>query len=178
MNAPLIVTLRLDDEHQQFFNVLRATHFPAHANYLNAHITLFHHLPSNEPFIREKLLEFSNHATITLRVHELCYLGSGVAYSLRSKELQQLHAEMQDVFMPWLNTKDLLDLWPHITVQNKVTAFKAQQLFEKLQEDFIPFEIKATGINTWLYLKGPWKAIETFPFGQSAAPAKNGKKPC
>lgn len=161
---PLIVTLRLNDEHQQFFNALRAAHFPAHANYLHAHITLFHHLPSDEPFIREQLLKFSHHTTISLQVCELRYLGNGVAYSLQSEELLRLHAKMQDAFLPWLNNKDQQVLWPHITVQNKSTAFKSQQLFEKLQEDFIPFEIKATGINTWLYLKGPWKMVETFPF--------------
>src|SRR4051812_13359986 len=111
---PLIITLRLNDEHQQFFNTLRAAYFPAHVNYLHAHVTLFHHLPSDEPFIREQLLEFSHHTTISLQVSELSYLGNGVAYCLQSEELLQLHAKMQEAFMPWLNDKDQQILWPHI----------------------------------------------------------------
>lgn len=163
-HPPLIVTLRLLPEHQQFFNQLRKMHFPAHANYLQAHVTLFHHLPSSGPFIREQLIQFAKHPPISLLVNEIRHLGNGVAYSIESEELQQLHQSMQHTFTPWLNTKDQQRLWPHITIQNKATAFKAQQLFEQLNEDFTPFEITATGINTWLYLKGPWKAVETFPF--------------
>jgi 2'-5' RNA ligase len=163
-HPPLIITLRLLPEQQQFFNELRKTHFPAHANYLDAHITLFHHLPSDGPFIHEQLKEFARHPNIKLLINKICYLGNGVAYSIESAALQQLHQKMQHTFMPWLNTKDQQPLWPHITIQNKATAFKAQQLFEKLKTDFTPFEITATGINTWLYLKGPWKAVETLPF--------------
>lgn len=163
-HPPLIVTLQLRQEEQQFFNELRKTHFPAHANYLEAHLTLFHHLPSEGPFIREQLIAFAKHPPITLLVSEVRNIGNGVAYSIESKELQQLHLKMQHTFMPWLNSKDQQPLWPHITVQNKATAFKAQQLFELLRKDFTPFEIKAVGINTWLYLKGPWKAADVFPF--------------
>jgi hypothetical protein len=161
---PLIVTLGLQHDQQQFFNELRKKHFPAHVNYLDAHITLFHHLPSHGPFIHEQLAAFASHAPIRLFVNEIRHLGKGVAYSIESEELQQLHRDMQHTFAIWLNTKDQQPLWPHITIQNKATAFKAQQLFEKLSENFIPFEITATGIHTWLYLKGPWKAVETFPF--------------
>ena len=161
---PLIVTLRLQQEQQQFFNELRKTNFPAHANHLDAHITLFHHLPSNAPLIHEQLAAFARHAPIRLLINEIRHLGNGVAFSIESEELQQLHQDMQQTFTAWLNTKDQQRLWPHITIQNKATAFKAQQLFEKLSENFTPFEITATGINTWLYLKGPWKAVETFPF--------------
>lgn len=161
---PLIVTLRIEQEQQQFFNELRKTHFPAHVNYLDAHITLFHHLPSSGPFIHQQLAEFARHTSIKLLVNEIRHLGNGVAYSIECEALQILHQRMQHTFMPWLNTKDQQRLWPHITIQNKATAYKAQQLFEKLSGDFTPFEITATGINTWLYLKGPWKAVETFPF--------------
>lgn len=164
INRTLIVTLQLHPDHQQFFDVLRDTHFPAHANYLKAHITLFHHLPSHEPFIREQLEIFAQRPPITLQVNDIRHLGFGVAYSLLSEELQELHTSMQEKFTPWLKRKDQLKLWPHITIQNKATAFKALQLFEKLKADFTPFTIKATGIHTWLYLKGPWKSKDIFPF--------------
>jgi len=75
-----------------------------------------------------------------------------------------LHKRMQEAFMPWLNFKDQQEIWPHVTIQNKATAFKAHQLFEQLSADFKPFTIMATGFNTWLYLKGPWKSMETYNF--------------
>ena len=46
--APLIVTLKLDDAAQTYFNALRRQHFPPAINYLGAHLTLFHHLPGAE----------------------------------------------------------------------------------------------------------------------------------
>jgi hypothetical protein len=164
MNPPLIVTLRLEDEHQQFFNELRATHFPSHINFLQAHLTLFHHLPSEEALVFRKLQESARHKHISLHVNEIRNLGNGVAYSIQSLQLQQFHANLQRIFMPWLNSKDQELLWPHITIQNRVTAFKAQTLFERLNKDFTPFEITATGINTWLYLRGPWRLVDTYPF--------------
>ena len=53
MSNPLILTLKPDEQAQQFFNALRKAHFPAHANYLDAHLTLFHLLPdANDTVIR------------------------------------------------------------------------------------------------------------------------------
>jgi len=45
---PLILTLNFNNEVQQFFNALRKQHFPPVINYLDAHLTLFHHLPPPE----------------------------------------------------------------------------------------------------------------------------------
>ena len=163
-HRPLIITLALSDTDQQFFNVLRKTHFPSHSNYLQAHITLFHSLPSDEPFITEQLAIFAQRTTMTLQVSRLSNMGHGVAYSLISEDLQQLHVRMQEAFKPWLMKQDQQKLWPHITIQNKVTTFKAQQLYEQLQADFTPFDVKATGFNTWIYLKGPWKAVANYSF--------------
>lgn len=165
-NAPLIVTLQLEEQHQQFFNLLRKEYFPAHANYIDAHITLFHNLPSTESSIKEKLKYFANHTEINLLVSGIRNIGNGVVYTIESEELQQMHRSMQKAFKPWLIRKDRQRLCPHITIQNKVTAYKAQVLQQKLAASFTPFEIKATGISTWLYLKGPWKAVENFTFNR------------
>ena len=45
--VPLVVALKIDEQSQLFFNEKRTMFFPAHANYVDAHITLFHKLPSN-----------------------------------------------------------------------------------------------------------------------------------
>ena len=52
--SPLILTLQLDAQAFAFFNFLRQKHFPAKINYLDAHLTLFHHLPP-DPAVTEVL---------------------------------------------------------------------------------------------------------------------------
>ncbi|WP_343670732.1 2'-5' RNA ligase family protein [Chitinophaga sp.] len=160
----LIITLDLAPVDQAFFNALREKHFPAHANYLDAHITLFHKLPANEVGIPDILTKFANRNPITLEVNNVHVMGTCVAYTLVSEELRKLHEEMQTAFGPWLIKQDQQVLRPHITVQNKVTAFKAQQLHQQLSAGFTPFRIATIGFSMWKYLKGPWRLIEKYPF--------------
>lgn len=161
---PLIITLELEETHKSFFNHLRKTHFPAHANYLDAHVTLFHHLPSDQALIPEQLAFFAKREPMVLEVAGLTGIGNGVIYRIASEALQQLHAGMQEVWSPYLKRQDRQTLRPHITIQNKVTAFKASRLLEELQVGFNPFTITATGFSTWYYLGGPWRPVGFFPF--------------
>lgn len=163
----LIITLSIDAESQQFFNQLRNIHFPAHANFLDAHITLFHRLPLQQPVIEQALPRFAQHTPIKIDVNKVSHAGNWVAYALQSDALQQLHLNMQQIFAPWLTRQDAKILMPHITVQNKVTAWKAQQLYQQLQQQFTPFQLTATGLQTWLYQKGPWKVLNSYPFAAS-----------
>jgi 2'-5' RNA ligase len=164
VNYPLIITLEIDAEHKAMFNDLRRVHFPAHANYLEAHLTLFHHLPSREPAIGAALQQLSARSAMLLDVTGIKSIGNGVIYTLASDELQELHEQMQQLFAPWLKRQDQQTLRPHITIQNKVTAFKASRLTEELSATFIPFAITATGFSTWYYLGGPWRPAAYFPF--------------
>lgn len=160
----LIITLDMVQEDQAFFNALREKHFPAHANYLDAHITLFHKLPANEERIPEVLKKFSTRSVLPIEVNKVHLMGTCVAYTLVSEELKNLHEQMQQALAPWLIKQDQQPLRPHITVQNKVTAFKAQQLHEELSQHFTPFTITTTSFSTWKYLKGPWKLLDKYPF--------------
>lgn len=162
--SPLILTLRLAEPQQAFFDRKRKAHYPAYANFLQAHLTLFHHLPAAEPAIAASLIKFSKKKNITLQVTGLKNMGNGVAYHIVSRELSALHRSMQKVFAPWLIPQDKQQLWPHITIQNKVTSYKAQLLYEQLNDAFIPFEVTATGIDSWLYLHGPWMHVNTYMF--------------
>ncbi len=164
MSNILIVTLQIEEVYQVHFNTLRQLYFPAHANYLDAHITLFHHLPMGESAIIEGLMGAAARGPIILNVAGIVNFGKGVAYRLVSDDLQMLHQQLQKVFDPWLIKQDRQPLRPHITVQNKVTAYKAEQLHQLLLQDFTPFDIQVTGLQTWRYLHGPWKALETFSF--------------
>jgi hypothetical protein len=161
---PLIITLSLDKPSQDYFTELRNQYYPRYCNQLDAHLTLFHHLPSDLPGIAEILQTAVKRKVIGLQVTGVGNTGNGVAFKVVSEELLQLHKEMQLLFEPHLRSKDKTELWPHITVQNRVTAYKAKQTQEMLMKDFKPFSIQGIGLATWLYLKGPWQALDDYLF--------------
>ncbi|WP_291909476.1 2'-5' RNA ligase family protein [Chitinophaga sp. CB10] len=162
----MILTLQMEDSAQAYFNALRKAHFPAHANYLDAHITLFYKLPDEQPIIADALPELVRRPPLLLDVRGIFSFGSGCAYTAHSDELLQLHGKMQQLWRQFLPKKDQQPLHPHITVQNKVTAFKAARTKELLLENFSPFQVKTTGLHTWKYLHGPWKPLAFYPFSE------------
>ena len=168
MGKPVIVTLQLEDDAMAFFNAQRTAYFPPRINFLDAHITLFHALPQPEAAVQLALEGFAKRDIITLEVNGLRNTGNGVAYDLFSRELQALHVKMQECFQHLLVGKDKEKLWPHITVQNKVTAFKAKTLYEKLSGGMIPFNIIGTGFSVYLYDRGPWQHISDHKFTRKA----------
>ena len=162
---PLILTLELALPAQQYFDGLRKAHFPAERNYLNAHLTLFHNLPQAELSIINDIEQASGSlAPLTLCVDAIVSTGNGTAYKITSQQLSQLHNKLQKQWQQWLIPQDKQKLWPHITVQNKVSAEEAKKLQKLLKERFEPFEIIATGLSLWEYRGGPWKFVKTFPF--------------
>lgn len=165
-SAPLILTLALDAASQTLFNKLREQHFPKERNYLQAHVTLFHHLPGEE---REAIEAELRHRTLgqlplPLHVTGLRFLGRGVAYDLDNPELRQLHQQLQTTWAPWLTPQDQQRLKPHITVQNKVDPTVARALHQELTAQFTPFEATGTGLHLWAYRNGPWEKLQEFPF--------------
>lgn len=167
---PLVLTLTLDDRAATFFNNLRQRHFPAERNYLEAHLTLFHQLPGGKiDSVIATLEEVSQqYKPIDLKVKEVRLLGRGVGYPLQSNLLQQLHRQLQKRWFPLLTKQDQQKLWPHVTVQNKVTPDETKKLHEELSKEFEPFGVKGTGLHLWEYHGGPWKSIHKFAFGQLA----------
>lgn len=162
--APLILTLTMDEKAQYFFNEKRLLYFPKHINYLDAHCTLFHQLPSDEILIDHLLEAMKDRPKMDILVKGLHHIGNGVVYQLECESLQLIHKELQGHFKQWLTNQDRQTLKPHITVQNKVTAFKSQQLYQTLASDFTPFHISGIGISSWLYLQGPWQHVKDYPF--------------
>ncbi|MBC7934330.1 MAG: 2'-5' RNA ligase family protein [Rhizobacter sp.] len=156
---PLILTLLLDEQAHEYFTGLRNLHFPKHCNYLEAHLTLFHKLPAEKTIIPHTLKEICKRETIALEVIGLKSMGTGVAFEIQSPELMKLRKTLQQKFSPYLITQDRQKLWPHITIQNKVTAFKASQTLASLQKTFKPFTVAGLGIESWLYKDGPWEKL-------------------
>jgi hypothetical protein len=164
---PLILTLQIDDQSFSFFNTLRKTHFPPALNYLDAHLTLFHHLPSGELSIEDDLKVWSREQTVlTLQVTEVKSIGKGVAYKIECPALTVLHKRMQNKWSHWLTPQDKQKLWPHITVQNKVSPAEARNTLAVLQASFQPFTGYGLGFHLWSYEGGPWRFRVSFPFVQ------------
>jgi len=165
-DAPLILTLTLDDTSQAYFNELRQRHFPPAINYLAAHLTLFHHLPGNElAAVSAELQQRCQHLkALPLRVSSVRFLGQGVAFNLENQALRQLHLQLQDQWRPWLTAQDQHKLNPHVTVQNKVAPDVAKQLFLELSRSFQPFAATGTGLQLWHYRGGPWEEARAFRF--------------
>ncbi len=166
MGSSLIVTLKLDDGTQHFFNALRKNYFPKHWNYINAHCTLIHKLPfpAEAEYIQRKLEASARRAAFNMMVSDVDHTGNGVSYRIVSTELQQLHLDLQADFATLLMKRDRQILQPHITIQNKVTAFKSAALHKKLTESFLTMNILATGFCTWLYSKGKWQHVQDLDF--------------
>ena len=165
--APLILSLMLDDAAQTYFNALRRQHFPDRINYLAAHLTLFHHLPGAElDAVSAQLHSICRtQAPLPLAVTDLRSLGRGVAFTLENEELRALHHRLQQGFAPWLTPQDQQRLQPHVTIQNKVEPAEARQLLTDLQTEFAPFGAVGTGLHLWAYRQGPWESVVVFPFG-------------
>ena len=162
---PFILTLAIDEAASQFFNEQRRKYFPPDRNFLQAHLTLFHYLPLTADELIEQLQsEVEKQAAFTIQVTDVVSLGKGVAYKLESKELQVLQKKLQQLWKPYLKPQDAQKLWPHITIQNKVTPQQAKDLLQELKSSFEPFQFEAIGLALWEYLNGPWRFVETVSF--------------
>jgi hypothetical protein len=163
--SPLILTLQLNEEAFHFFNSRRQIYFPPERNFLSAHLTLFHHLPLDKAFIEKEIINYtSSQETLLLNVTDVVSIGKGVAYKIECLPLQKLHKALQEDWQPWLTPQDKQKLWPHITVQNKVTPPVANKTLEEVKASFKPFIAHGIGFSLWSYEGGPWKFIRHFPF--------------
>ena len=162
---PLILTLKFDNAAQLLFNDLRKLYFPAERNFLDAHLTLFHQLPANEQSILSDIENIArNTSRLVLQIESIVSIGNGTAYKIASGVLVALHQSLQQKWMQWIIPQDKQKLWPHITVQNKVSTEKAKELQAILKSDFKPFEIYGIGFSLWEYRGGPWEFVKSYEF--------------
>ena len=165
-HAPLILTLKLDDESFRYFTALRDEHFPAERNYLSAHITLFHKLPGNEEaHICEILADTSaEQPPLPLHFPGVQPLGGGVAVQVEAPELLRMRQRLASAFEGWLSPQDQQRFRPHITVQNKVQKETAAALYAQLSKSWKAFDGVGEGLILWRYRGGPWARIDEFLF--------------
>ena len=159
-----VLTLRLDDDSQAFFEGMRRKHFPPERNQIPAHLTLFHSLPDTEA-VSTVLEQMASHEPpFRVAVTGLRSLGRGVAYKCASAALLRLHAGLVEAFDEHLNAQDRQRFGPHIVIQNKATPEQARHLLGELERTFHALEADAVGMDLWHYLGGPWELAQTFPF--------------
>ncbi|MFN3619096.1 2'-5' RNA ligase family protein [Sphingorhabdus sp.] len=166
MTAPIIITAEMGKSDQAWANGLRRTHFPVERNFLDAHITLFHHLPpSHLPEIKSRLAALvTEYAAPIARVSDVMLLGKAVAFRVDSPELLAMRDDLADAFRGLLVPQDQAAPKLHITVQNKVAPTAARALQAKLSETFQPRPLIISGLLAYYYRGGPWEQIGRWAF--------------
>lgn len=165
-HAPLIVTLRLDEQGFARFNSERERYFPAGRNLVPAHLTMFHHFPGSQyQEIADALASLAARTSpLKLLVASLRFMGNGVAYDVLSSELIDVRETIARRWSAHLTSQDTQAFRPHVTIQNKVPAEAAKALYQRLSETFEPFDVSGIGLQLWRYRGGPWEAVGEFAF--------------
>lgn len=142
-DRPLILTALLDD--------LRRRHFPAERNHLDAHLTLFHHLPGDQEPAVSRAVAAGRPAPLA-RVTGVRLPGRGVAFTLECRELADLRRDLARAWEPWLTRQDSGQSDLHVTVQNRVAPSAARALHDALAAGFEPYDVPVAGLGcgtTW-----------------------------
>lgn len=163
---PFILTLKLEPRLSAVLDALRQAHFPPERNFLAAHVTLFHALPSDREAPLRRDLSDVVAATLEFGVAlpRLGHWGNGVFVRLESPDLLALRERLKSRWAAELTRQDRQSYRPHATVQNKVAKAEALALFERLDATWQPLNGDALGLNLWRYAGGPWVFVETFDF--------------
>jgi 2'-5' RNA ligase superfamily len=164
---PLILSAVLDAPVQERLDALRRAHFPAERNHLDAHVTLFHHLPGVQvqAVTAAMAAAAAAHPDPPVDITGVRSLGRGVAVTLASPALAEIRAGLAREWAPWLTPQDRAkrgDL--HVTVQNKVTPQEARTLHAQLSGVVTPERTRAVALALWRYRGGPWEAVTRYEF--------------
>lgn len=163
--APIILSARFGWEDFAWLNGLRRKHFPAERNQLDAHLTLFHHLPpSIEPELKQRLGQLTHRRPPSAMADGLLNLGMGTAIRIQSRELAILREALAQAFDDLLIPQDAASWRPHMTIQNKVPPAEARALQEQLGHDFRPRPVQIIGLAAWWYRGGPWELLARYRF--------------
>ena len=166
MTAPIIITADMGKADQAWANGLRRAHFPAERNFVDAHITLFHHLPpSHLPEIKSRLAALvQDYPAPVAHIRDIMLLGKAVAFRVESPELLSMREALADSFRGLLIPQDQATPKLHITIQNKVDPPVANALHAHLRETFRPRPLAISGLSAHYYRGGPWEHIGRWSF--------------
>jgi 2'-5' RNA ligase len=166
----LIVTAELGPADFAWLDGLRRQHYPAERNRVPAHLTLFHALPpSAEQEVKRSLARACMRSTPIATLTGLMDLGNGVAFRIRSEELDRLREELAAEFHGLLGAQDGAGWVPHVTIQNKVARGQARKLLRQLETSFQPRPLAIAGLQLFRYLdSGEWEALGRWSFRRSS----------
>ncbi|MBW0145234.1 2'-5' RNA ligase family protein [Sphingomicrobium clamense] len=166
MAGALIVTAMLGARDLSRLDGLRREHFPPERNFLKAHLTLFHALPPSLEAEAKALLSqlAAHHRKPDAKLSEVMSLGRGVAFRIRSDDLEALRQLIAEHFHGALTAQDNQGWRPHITIQNKVESKVAKALKTELERSFEPRPLEIAGLALHRYMDGPWEPIGRWNF--------------
>lgn len=166
MTAPIIITAEMGKTDHAWATGLRRAHYPPERNQLDAHITLFHHLPPGDlPEIKSRLAAVASECPPPMAwLSDVMLLGKGVAFRIDSAELLAIRDELAHDFSGLLIPQDQARPRLHITVQNKVDPPVAKALHAKLTATFHPRPLAISGLAAHYYRGGPWENIARWSF--------------
>lgn len=163
--APIIVSALLGPQDFAWLNGLRQAHFPPERNQLDAHLTLFHHLPpSIAPELRRRLADLTRCSPPRAVAERVINLGRGTAIQIRSPDLALMREDLAEAFAALLTPQDAAPWRPHVTIQNKVAPEAARALQNELSQDFRARPVRIAGLAAWWYRGGPWELLARYPF--------------
>lgn len=157
--VPIVLTGTMGAADQRYFDELRRLHFPAHRNVLQAHLTLFHHLPPSAlPELQQVMRGLAaEEAPPKAEIIGVMPMGRGTAFRVRSPALSDMREHIAEHFQRLLTPQDRGTPILHITVQNKVTPAQAKQLQQQLLAGFQQRPLEIKGLAAHHYLDGPWQ---------------------
>ena len=164
-SAPLIMTALLDRHSFAVLDDLRRRFFPAALNRVQAHATLFHHLPGRDlRAISARVTELGlTLKPLAFSITASRFLGRGVALDLSCPALTALRADLARDWSGNLTAQDRQGYRPHVTIQNKVTPSEARDTQRQL-DALLPMGGSIEGLQLWHYRGGPWDDAGRFVF--------------
>lgn len=91
-------------------------------------------------------------------------LGAGTAFSIRSRDLEALHADLADCLSGVIQQRDDRPLRLHVTVQNKVPRAEAQALQNALAATAHPGPFRFAGLQLSHWRDEAWQPAQTYRF--------------
>ena len=170
---PVIITLLFDDQTQKRLNSLREKYYPEQERKVEAHMTLFHAIPRSswDSLFKNDLNHLLSKINITNQTTFVTFFPPKLVKNTKAVMiLVRLHtiwrdmmADLQDLWWDQLTQQDQSKFWPHVTICNKVTKERAEEVVELVtrSEMTTAFNGNVKGIGIWEYqLDGTWHKIE------------------
>ncbi len=165
MSAPVIVTALFAPGDDGWLQQLRRQHYPPALNRVPAHLTLFRHLPPGlERELSDRLASSTAAPPPAATIAGVVDLGQGTALRIESDGLASIREALADAFHGLLTPQDDAPWWPHVTIQNKVTARAARALQQQLAAIVVPRPLAIRALAYWRYRDGPWQPLKVHPF--------------